>query len=164
MVTYFWVVTVYCGHLFLGGYCLLWSPVFGWLLYIVVTCLQVEQSHVSSIGLKSVRNFVDFREIEPGCCNKRPLPNRAVLERKEYMLPPCQFLLYSSNIIVTEETSRLSHSDTKKLDHFISCNLIWANNGNKRPNLMRYKILYQRSLPSVTYTHLIILIRKELFT
>ena len=32
----------------------------------------------------------------------------------------------SSNIIVTltEETNRLSHSDTKKLDHFITCNII----------------------------------------
>ena len=37
------------------------------------------------------------------------------------MLPPCHFLLYSSNTIVTltEETNRLSHSDTKKLDHSI---------------------------------------------
>ena len=28
--------------------------------------------------------------------------------------------------------------------------LISANNGNKRRNLMQYKILFQRSLPSVT--------------
>ena len=36
------------------------------------------------------------------------------------MLPPCHFLLYSSNAIVTltEETIRSNHSDTKKLDHF----------------------------------------------
>ena len=40
------------------------------------------------------------------------------------MLPPCHFLLYISNTIVTltEETNRASHSDTKKLDHF---NLYW---------------------------------------
>ena len=40
------------------------------------------------------------------------------------MLPPCHFLLYSSNTIVTltEETNKSSHSDTKKLDHFTSCN------------------------------------------
>ena len=29
--------------------------------------------------------------------------------------------------------------------------IISTNNGNKRRNLMRYKILYQRSLPSVTF-------------
>ena len=42
------------------------------------------------------------------------------------MLPPCHFLLYSSNTIVTltEETNRSSHSDTKKLDHFIIFNII----------------------------------------
>ena len=34
-----------------------------------------------------------------------------------FMLPPCHFLLYSSNIIVTltEETNRLNHSDTYRL-------------------------------------------------
>ena len=66
------------------------------------------------------------------------------------MLPPCHFLLYSSNTIVTltEETNRSSHSDTKKLDHFIF--LISANNGNKGRNLMQYKNLNQQSLPSVT--------------
>ena len=50
------------------------------------------------------------------------------------MLPPCHFLLYSSNIIVTltEETNRSSHSDTKRLDHFIACNIIGgAINGSK---------------------------------
>ena len=54
------------------------------------------------------------------------------------MLPPCHFLLYSSNTIVTltEETNRSSHSDTKKLDHFTICNIIIsATNGNKRCNL-----------------------------
>ena len=37
----------------------------------------------------------------------------------KYMLPPCHFLLYSSNTIVTltEETNRSRPSDTKKLDH-----------------------------------------------
>ena len=67
---------------------------------------------------------------------------------------PCHFLLYSSNAIVTltEETNRSSHSDTKKLDHYKSNEvfLISATNGNKRHNLMRNKILYNRSLPSVT--------------
>ena len=39
---------------------------------------------------------------------------------------PCHFLLYSSNTIVTltEEINRSSHSDTKKLDHFIIRNII----------------------------------------
>ena len=41
------------------------------------------------------------------------------------MSPPCHFLLYSSNTMVTltEETNRSSHSDTKRLDHFIICNI-----------------------------------------
>ena len=44
----------------------------------------------------------------------------------QFMLPPCHFLLYSSNTIVTltEETNRSNHSDTKKLDHFKICNII----------------------------------------
>ena len=43
----------------------------------------------------------------------------------KYMLPPCQFSLYSSNKIVTlKETNRSSHSDIKKLDHFITCDII----------------------------------------
>ena len=47
-------------------------------------------------------------------------------QETQLMLPPCHFLLYSSNTIVTltEETNRSSHSDTKKLDHFITCNII----------------------------------------
>ena len=47
------------------------------------------------------------------------------LQLSLFMLPPCHFLLYSSNTIVTltEETNRPSHSDTKKLDHSTICNL-----------------------------------------
>ena len=47
------------------------------------------------------------------------------------MLPPCHFLRYSSNIIVTltEETNRLNHSE------------------------MLNRILYYQSLPSVTYIY-----------
>ena len=36
---------------------------------------------------------------------------------------PCHFLLYSPNTIVTL-TEEMSHSDTKKLDHFTICNII----------------------------------------
>ena len=41
------------------------------------------------------------------------------------MLPPCHFLLYSSNTIVTftEENNGSSHSDSKKLDHSTICNI-----------------------------------------
>ena len=42
----------------------------------------------------------------------------------------------------TKETIRSSHSDTKKLDHFTTCNIISANLGNKRRNLMQIRIFY----------------------
>ena len=45
-----------------------------------ITCLHVEQSQLSSTGPKSVRNLVDFSEIEPGCFMRRALPNLAVLK------------------------------------------------------------------------------------
>ena len=54
-----------------------------------------------------------------------------------YVTPlPFSPVQFQYNCYFTKETNRSSHSDTKKLDHFIS-----ANNGNKRRNLMRYKIL-----------------------
>ena len=55
-----------------------------------------------------------------------------------------------------EETNRSSHSDTKKLNHFLICYIIIpTTNGNKRRNLMQNKILYYQSLPSVTYIEIL---------
>ena len=66
------------------------------------------------------------------------------------MLPPCHFLLYSSNTIVTLQkklTGRVILILKKSNEVF----LISATNENKRRNLMQIKILYYQSLPSVTY-------------
>ena len=67
-------------------------------------------------------NYLDLcQNIQLATFKTRKLVNKLIL-----MLPPCHFLLYSSSIIVTltEETNRSNHSDTKKLDHFITCNII----------------------------------------
>ena len=63
---------------------------------------------------------------------------------------PCHFLLYSSNIIVTltEETNRSSHSDTKKLDHFITCNIIRGFT----IHVTEGRLLYLLSYFQVTFT------------
>ena len=80
--------------------------------------IKIQQLLSSFYFLSSVNLRHKIWAVAP--LRKSPPNFRSVL-----MLPPCYFLLYSSNIIVTltEETNRPSHSDTKNLDHFNICNI-----------------------------------------
>ena len=104
-----------------------------------ITCLHVEQSQLSSTGPKSVRNLVDFSEIEPGCFMRRALPNLAVLKvdriqnwmhgREHWS--PC----YYGGETDIQEVASLNPSTTYKTDlflHLFVAKLYWCLKKTKK--------------------------------